>query len=277
MEIIKHRINLREDLASLSDEYGAEIDIRYHNNELVLHHDPFNHHDDKDLLTLEEFLSNWQNNKTLIFNIKSEGIENKCIELANKYNIKKWFFLDLSMPYFVKYINILRLEKNKGFNRDNLAVRFSDEEPIEYCKNFLDEVSWVWIDYFHLHPLNDITYKIFKDHMIFGTGVKGFRYLLSKYGNIMIRYVLNINLNEFTTSYRCFNLKKLKKFHFNQVVVSGYSFFMFVIYLLNKFNYSIKEIPIYFHERTHGKSKIPKIETFRTLLTLLLIKIGYFK
>ena len=67
------------------------------------------------------------------------------------------------MPYFVKYINILRLEKNKGFNRDNLAVRFSDEEPIEYCINFLDEVSWVWIDYFHLHPLNDITYKIFKD------------------------------------------------------------------------------------------------------------------
>ena len=164
MEIIKHRINLREDLASLSDEYGAEIDIRYHNNELVLHHDPFNHQDDKNLLTLEEFLSNWQNNKTLIFNIKSEGIENKCIELANKYNIKKWFFLDLSMPYFVKYINILRLEKNKGFNRDNLAVRFSDEEPIEYCINFLDEVSWVWIDYFHLHPLNDITYKIFKDH-----------------------------------------------------------------------------------------------------------------
>ena len=108
-------------------------------------------------------------------------------------------------------------------------------------------------------------------------GLKGFRYLLSKYGNIMIRYVLNINLNEFTTSYRCFNPKKLKKFHFNQVVVSGYSFFMFVIYLLNKFNYSIKEIPIYFHERTHGKSKIPKIETFRTLLTLLLIKIGYFK
>ena len=73
------------------------------------------------------------------------------------------------------------------------------------------------------------------------------------------------------------DLKKLKKFHFNQVSVTGYSFFMFVMYLLNKFNYSIKEIPINFHERTHGKSKIPKIETFRTLLTLLLIKIGYFK
>lgn len=108
-------------------------------------------------------------------------------------------------------------------------------------------------------------------------GLKGFRFLLSKYGNILIKNILKINLNEFTTSYRCFNLKKLKKFHFNQVTVKGYSFFMFVMYLLNKFSFSIKEIPIYFYEREHGKSKIPKIETFRTLLTLLLIKIGYFK
>ena len=107
-------------------------------------------------------------------------------------------------------------------------------------------------------------------------GLKGFRLLLSKYGNILIRRVLNIDLHEFTTSYRCFDLKKLKKFHFNKVKVKGYSFFMYAIYLLKKFNYSIKEIPIIFHERAYGKSKIPKIETFRTLLTLFLIKINYF-
>tara|TARA_Y100000992_G_scaffold254064_1_gene186858 strand:- start:114 stop:818 length:705 start_codon:yes stop_codon:yes gene_type:complete len=107
-------------------------------------------------------------------------------------------------------------------------------------------------------------------------GLKGYRLLLSKYGNILIRRVLKINLNEFTTSYRCFDLKKLKKFHFNKVKVKGYSFFMYAIYLLKKFNYSIKEIPIIFHERAYGKSKIPKIETFRTLLILFLIKINYF-
>ena len=108
-------------------------------------------------------------------------------------------------------------------------------------------------------------------------GLQGFRLFLSKYGNILIRLVLNINLNEFTTSYRCFNLKTLKKFHFNQVIVRGYSFFMFTIFLLKKYNYSIKEIPIFFHERKQGKSKIPKIETFRTLLTLFLIKIKYYR
>ena len=37
------------------------------------------------------------------------------------------------------------------------------------------------------------------------------RLLLSKYGNLLIKYVLRIKCNEFTTSYRGFNLKKLKK------------------------------------------------------------------
>lgn len=103
--------------------------------------------------------------------------------------------------------------------------------------------------------------------------LQGFRLYLSRYGNNLIRFLLKINLSEFTTSYRCFNLSKLKKFHFNQVKVEGYSFFMFVVYLLSRYKYSIKEIPIRFFERTNGKSKIPKIEIFRTLITLLLIRI----
>ena len=105
--------------------------------------------------------------------------------------------------------------------------------------------------------------------------LRGYRFFLSKYGNKFIKYMLNINLNEFTTSYRCFNLKKLKGFHLNKVEANGYSFFMKTIYLLNKSGFSIKEIPIIFHQRTHGKSKIPKIELLRTLIHILWIKINF--
>jgi dolichol-phosphate mannosyltransferase len=104
--------------------------------------------------------------------------------------------------------------------------------------------------------------------------LQGFRLYLSRYGNNLIQFLLKINLSEFTTSYRCFNLPKLKKFHFNQVKVGGYSFFMFVVFLLNGYKYSIKEIPIRFFERINGKSKIPKIEIFRTLKNVILL---YFK
>ena len=100
----------------------------------------------------------------------------------------------------------------------------------------------------------------------------GWRFLISKYGNLIIKKILNSKLNEFTTSYRCFDLKKLKNFNLKNVKAKGYSFFMNTVYLLEKNNYNIKEIPIKFHQRKKGKSKIPKIEIFRTILNLFIIK-----
>ena len=100
----------------------------------------------------------------------------------------------------------------------------------------------------------------------------GWRFLISKYGNLIIKKILNSKLNEFTTSYRCFDLKKLKNFDLKRVKAKGYSFFMNTVYLLEKNNYNIKEIPIKFHQRKKGKSKIPKIEIFRTILNLFIIK-----
>ena len=100
----------------------------------------------------------------------------------------------------------------------------------------------------------------------------GWRFSISKYGNLIIKKILNSKLNEFTTSYRCFDLKKLKNFDLKGVKAKGYSFFMNTVYLLEKNNYNIKEIPIKFHQRKKGKSKIPKIEIFRTILNLFIIK-----
>ena len=99
------------------------------------------------------------------------------------------------------------------------------------------------------------------------------RYLLSKIGNKIIKIVLGIECEEFTTSYRGFNLKLLNNFDINNVNSQGYSFFMETIYQVYNSGYSIKEVPIIFADRTKGVSKIPKIETLRTLKNLFLIKI----
>ena len=98
------------------------------------------------------------------------------------------------------------------------------------------------------------------------------RLFLSIIGNKIIKFVLKINCNEFTTSYRGFNLTKLNNFHLNQVKSKGYSFFMESLYQLDKNYYKIFEVPIFFRNRTAGKSKIPKIEIFRTLKNLVLLK-----
>tara|TARA_B100000965_G_C19596512_1_gene760499 strand:- start:3175 stop:3876 length:702 start_codon:yes stop_codon:yes gene_type:complete len=99
-----------------------------------------------------------------------------------------------------------------------------------------------------------------------------FRFLLSYFGNKFIKFILNINLSEFTTSYRGFNIPKLKGFHLNKINSKGYSFFMETVYQIYKKKFKIKEIPIIFISRIHGKSKIPKIETLRTLTNVFRLK-----
>ena len=98
------------------------------------------------------------------------------------------------------------------------------------------------------------------------------RYLISFFGNKFIKFFLGIKCNEFTTSYRGFNLIKLKNFSLKKIKSKGYSFFMETVYLINKKNFKITEIPIKFKNRIHGKSKIPKIEILRTFFNVIRLK-----
>ena len=99
------------------------------------------------------------------------------------------------------------------------------------------------------------------------------RYILSFIGNKVIKFVLNIDCEEFTTSYRGFNLAKLEKFNINDVNSKGYSFFMETIFQINKLGFKIFQLPIHFKIRKIGVSKIPPIEIFRTLKNLFILKI----
>ena len=162
MLIIHHRINRVKDLYPLPKRHGIEIDVRYHDNELILHHDPFNHRIGTNT-KLKDLLSEWKNTGPIIVNLKSEGIEKACIEMMFNYKIENWFFLDMSMPFFVKYSDKAFKSQIVGFSKENLAVRFSDREPLEYALSFKGKVSWVWIDYFDEFPLNKKTFLLLKD------------------------------------------------------------------------------------------------------------------
>ena len=103
--------------------------------------------------------------------------------------------------------------------------------------------------------------------------IRGKRLLLSKYGNLIMKFIFQIDCNEFTTSYRGFNLKKLNNFHLNLIKTKGYSFFMGTVYEIFKQKFRIKEIPIIFKDRSKGYSKIPRVEIFRTIKNILLLKL----
>ena len=103
---------------------------------------------------------------------------------------------------------------------------------------------------------------------------EGWRRVLSIFGNKFIKIMFGINCNEFTTAFRGYNLKKLKDFDLRNIKSKGYSFFMEIIFLIDKKNIPIKEIPFYARQRHKGKSKIEKIEIFRTLINVFRLKLN---
>lgn len=153
MWYIQHRLNHSEGLVGLPRAFGAEIDVRYHGNDLVLEHDPFHHHERKPQ-RLDDWLEAWDHDGPLILNVKTEGIETACIDLVNLHRVRNWFFLDLSPPYLVKYSLIAAAGEIAGFGPGNLAVRFSEHEPLEAALAFAGRVGWVWVDCFTRLPLD---------------------------------------------------------------------------------------------------------------------------
>ena len=102
--------------------------------------------------------------------------------------------------------------------------------------------------------------------------MKDRRLIFSKYGNLIIKFIFQLDCNEFTTSYRGFNLKKLNNFHLNLIKTKGYSFFMGTVHEIFKQKFKVKEIPIIFNDRKKGYSKIPRVEILRTIINLLILR-----
>jgi len=149
MEYIAHRINTIEELKQIPKEYGVELDLRDFGDKLILQHDPF-----KDGEDFEEYLK-YYNHGTMILNIKSERIEHKVLELIEKYNIKKYFFLDSSFPM------VYLLSKS---GERNIALRFSEFEGIDTILNMKDKVEWIWVDCFSKLPITSENYKLLKEN-----------------------------------------------------------------------------------------------------------------
>jgi hypothetical protein len=139
MQFIIHRVNAIKELKQIPKEFGCEIDIRADGSKLILNHDPFHKGD-----YLIDYLDEYKNG-TLILNIKESGIEDLVLKEVKLRNIKSYFLLDVEFPYLFKAI------KN---GEKNIAVRFSEKEPIENAILFQNKLDWVWVDTLNKVPIN---------------------------------------------------------------------------------------------------------------------------
>jgi hypothetical protein len=146
---IAHRINTIEQLKNTPVEYGVEMDLRPDGDSIIIHHDPFSKGED-----FEEWLKHYKHS-LIILNTKAEGMEERILSLMEKHAIENYFFLDLSLPFLIKYMR-------KGVRK--IAVRFSEYEPIEFVMKFAGKVEWVWVDCFNDLPLTKNNYQLLKTH-----------------------------------------------------------------------------------------------------------------
>ena len=139
MIFIRHRRNTVEELSGTSVAHGAEIDIRSQGEHLVLHHDPY-----EAGTRFDSWLENYQH-RTLILNVKEEGLEDRVLQLMVEHGIEDFFFLDQSFPFLIK-------TSRTGESR--CAVRVSEFETIDTAMSLAGKVEWVWVDCFTRFPLD---------------------------------------------------------------------------------------------------------------------------
>jgi hypothetical protein len=141
MIIIQHRVNDLDSLIITPTSMGVEIDVRSNSNELYLSHDPF-----VPGVSLEMFLKSY-NHSLLVLNIKEDGLEERCLELLVRHEVRSYFFLDQPAPSLIR--------RGLRGNRDG-ACRYSEYEHFESVSLMAKFCDWVWVDFFHASRLDTL-------------------------------------------------------------------------------------------------------------------------
>jgi hypothetical protein len=149
MLIVEHRVNTLAALRKVDPARGVEVDIRDYDGDLRLVHDPFLGGE-----SLEDFLAEYHH-ALLILNVKCDGLEERILELLVRYHVEEFFFLDVANPTLV---NMTR----RGIHQ--VAVRFSEYEPLEFALAFAGRADWVWVDCFQDLPLSPEVHVRLAEH-----------------------------------------------------------------------------------------------------------------
>jgi dolichol-phosphate mannosyltransferase len=221
---------------------------------------------------------NEKKNINIIFKkIKNLNIEHDMLIVNDQSTDGTSEYLKLAKKNY-KNLHIFERKSKLGLNTAyNYAFNFAKKKNYKYLITFdadmQHDVSLIPIFYKNLRVNN---FVIGSRYIKGGKcQLSGFRFLLSYYGNKIIKLFFNTKINEFTTSFRGFDKKSINILNKNQIKSSGYSFMMECMHIIIKEKLKIKEIPITFYKRDFGKSKLPRVEIFRTIYNL--IRIVFFK
>lgn len=103
---------------------------------------------------------------------------------------------------------------------------------------------------------------------------KGFRRVLSRSANRLAKLLLRLPFAEYTTSLRAARLDRIPPGLVETIENEGYGFFLSCVVRFAREGLAITEVPIRFHVRGAGRSKISGIEILRSALNLISLAFG---
>lgn len=99
------------------------------------------------------------------------------------------------------------------------------------------------------------------------------RLILSYFANIYARIFTGMNIYDLTSGYKCINIEALKAIDLDKVKSEGYSFQIEMNFIFSNKGFKLMEVPIIFHDRTVGESKMSKKIIFEAILKVPLFRI----
>lgn len=98
------------------------------------------------------------------------------------------------------------------------------------------------------------------------------RKIMSAGAMLFSRIILNLKTKDVTSGYRCYSKQIFKLIDLDKLKSNGYAFQEEMIYLCEKNNFKIKEIPITFIDRKFGKSKLNYKDVFEFFQMVIRLK-----
>ena len=107
-------------------------------------------------------------------------------------------------------------------------------------------------------------------------GWNKFRKLLSKSANIYSKILCGHNILDSTSGFRVYSSKALKAIKFEETKSDGYGFQIEMTHRAYKKGLKLKEVPITFHERREGNSKMNQKIIFEALFLVFKLSLKRF-
>ena len=98
--------------------------------------------------------------------------------------------------------------------------------------------------------------------------------MLSRLANAFAGRLLSVPARDLTSGFRVYTSDVLERIRVDEIASTGYSFLVEMLYRSHRVGATIAEVPIVFHDRTLGASKLGTSEIYKGAYRLLRLRVA---